>query len=67
MKKLGLFFLLVVLSLFSVKAQTLLSEDFESATSMPPQGWSVINDSQENSHFHWTLYEDDKSAISGKK
>ena len=59
--------MLVVLSLFSVKAQTLLSEDFESATSMPPQGWSVINDSQENSHFHWTLYEDDKSAISGKK
>lgn len=55
------------LSVLSIDAQTLLNENFEECASIPPTGWSVINDTQAGSYFHWELLNDDKLAISGKK
>ena len=37
----------------SLFAQTLLSERFEDTTVFPPQGWSVINDTQPGALKHW--------------
>ena len=63
-----LYLLMVLfLTVLSSKSQTLLNESFEDCTSMPPSNWSVINDTQAGSHFHWELMVDDKNAISGKK
>lgn len=47
----------------SLFAQTLLSERFEDTTVFPPQGWSVINDTQPGAVKHW---EATTSALAGK-
>ena len=49
-----------------VNAQTLLKEGFEGDT-FPPENWTVINDTQPGSFFHWVIIDDEKSAISGSK
>lgn len=68
MKRKKLYLLTALLMIvLSMKSQTLLNESFEECTSVPPTGWSVINDTQAGTHFHWELMIDDKNAISGKK
>lgn len=65
MKKLGLFLLLVVLSLLSVKAQ-LLNEGFE-GTTFPPEGWTAIPSKATNATRHWErIYKEKDCHLSGK-
>ncbi|MEG1721419.1 MAG: choice-of-anchor J domain-containing protein [Bacteroidales bacterium] len=67
MKKRFYIFLLWMGMVSYLNAQTLLNEDFESCTQLPPSGWSVINDSQAGSYYHWQLTEGLTSALAGKK
>lgn len=48
----------------ALPAQSILSEDFETSTSMPPAGWSVVDSNIDT--LHWTLVSD-KQALSGTK
>lgn len=66
MKRRVLLSVLCALLLSVANAQMLLNEGFEGNT-FPPEGWSVIDDQQPGSHFHWTIIEDEKSAISGSR
>lgn len=66
MKRRVLLSVVCALLLSAVNAQKLLNEGFEGSV-FPPSGWSVIDDQQPGSHFHWTIIEDEKSAISGSK
>lgn len=57
-----LFLLGILAGSFSSKAQNqILYEDFESP-SFPPQGWTVIQDTQELSYLHWYSFYDEKGA-----
>ena len=57
----------LLMMVLAINAQTLLREDFESCTVMPPNGWTVIDDVQPGTVNHWILYEDDKAAVAGVK
>lgn len=48
----------------ALPAQSILSEDFETVTAMPPAGWTVVD--SEIDTLHWTIVSD-KLAMSGTK
>ena len=64
MKKTFTLLFLICMGMLSIQAETLLSEDFETTTSMPPAGWSVID--SELDTLHWVLVEG-QLALSGTR
>lgn len=64
MKKTFTLLLLMCMGMLSMQAETLLSEDFETTTTMPPAGWSVID--SELDTLHWVLV-DGQLALSGTR